>query len=145
MKAARVGSLFAVVAVFNLFTSEKALAQQVTHMSVEGSLYEEAMNERRRLNEKFNEYAFEEEEVGHEVANEMLVAQDQLKKATSTTMLESYTQGQAVDQTKAVLLDEDAEHDADQGETSEPVEDTVVKAVPLDENGQPISADNLNP
>ena len=60
-------------------------------MSVEGSLYEEAMNERRRLNEKFNEYAFEEEEVGHEVANEMLVAQDQLKKATSTTMLESYT------------------------------------------------------
>ena len=59
-------------------------------------------------------------------------------------MLESYTQGQAVDQTKAVLLDEDAEHDADQGETSEPVEDTVVKAVPLDENGQPITADNLN-
>ena len=39
------------------------------HMSVENSLYAEAMNEVRRLS------AFEEEEVGHEVANEMLVAQ----------------------------------------------------------------------
>ena len=109
-------------------------------MNVEGSLFAEAMEHMRRLNDN----AFEEEEVGHEVANEMLVAQDQLKKATSTTMLESYTQGQAVDQSKAVILDEEDKENVDQGETTETVQDTTVKAVPLDENGLPITADNLN-
>ena len=89
MAATRVGSLLGLLAVLNNFTGEKALAQQVYYVNVEDSLYGELMGQQRRL----NEYAFEEEEVGHEVANEMLVAQDQLKKATSTTMLESYTQG----------------------------------------------------
>ena len=89
--AARIGSIIGVTALFNLASLDIANAQQVMHMDVQDSLFAEAMDDMRRLG------AFEEEEVGHEVANEMLVAQDQLKKATTTTMLESYTQGHAVD------------------------------------------------
>ena len=101
MAAVRIGSLLAMSTVLSILSLDRVMAQQVMHMSVENSLYAEAMNEVRRLS------AFEEEEVGHEVANEMLVAQGQLKKATTTTMLESYTQGQVVDQTKSVVTEED--------------------------------------
>ena len=106
--AARIAHIIAVAAVFNLSTLEKGNAQQTVHVNVDDSLYGESLKELRRLQDSV------EEEVGHEVGNEMFVAQNQLKKATTVSQLDSYhsNQGEAVDQTRSVIdkkVDEDGD------------------------------------
>ena len=127
--AARIGSLISIVALFGISSLSKVEGQQVIHVDVHESLF----GELRRLDES------QEEEVGHEVANEVFIAQNQQKKATTITNLESYNsdQTQAVDQSRAIIEDPNAEKKPTE-EVNETVQDEVKKEVLLDENGEPI-------
>ena len=118
--AARIGSLISIVALFGISSLSKVDGQQVIHVDVHESLF----GELRRLDES------QEEEVGHEVGNEVFIAQNQQKKATTITNLESYNsdQTQAIDQSRAIIEDPNAEKKLTE-EVNETVQDEVKKEV----------------